>query len=544
MKIEPKTVRRRVKALTDPQPQFVSLVKGGANMTPLRTIKEEPVVVADIVQPVATSEDTPVSNPNSAPTQATKTELDILKLTFDPSFFASEAGVSAWLNEGGYDNYNIIGTTNGGFEVTSKDDDITGIEMTVVADFAPGITVHIAKPTVVDNQLVAATNKTETMVAELRAKFDVWAMGYGGWNRAEEAPSKTLDDVLEDGFDGVPPGATECMAAFGVAMANCVKDNDLAAITVLGTEFGAMMAKLAALFPVPEKETSTKTDTARIDTARAGLSDLLEGVFAAKADMTNSDVPKGTSGDAKGKAKPNFLKKKKPGDAAMTDIKKAEPRADGMPTEPTKTVNAVTLPIVDTQSGNYPSAGGATPQGQTDAAQATGTPKDGKKPATGPEQEDEAQAHGTPSGGTLPQGQTDIVQPSGAPSGAAAPEGQTDATQAHGTPTGGSLPQGQTDTMQAHGTKDDLAAVLAAVGAMANSVKDLTAVVTAMKADTATLTERVETVESGRQSKKGADIDTATATSSTPSTSAGKQASEFVADLARRGVMGIRQRGM
>lgn len=82
MAVKPKSKvqRKRVKALTDPKPEFVSLVMAGANMTPFTSVK------ADGVEEVVAKADT----------------HEIVHIVFAKAEYADADAVKAWLTAGGY----------------------------------------------------------------------------------------------------------------------------------------------------------------------------------------------------------------------------------------------------------------------------------------------------------------------------------------------------------------------------------------------------------------------------------------------------------
>lgn len=92
MKRNPKKHRKTAKVLTDPEPRFVSIVKAGANMTPLLAVKRaNPLEEDDMKITVARSDD-----------------HDIAEIRFDKATFKDEAAVKSWLEAGGYAEYDII----------------------------------------------------------------------------------------------------------------------------------------------------------------------------------------------------------------------------------------------------------------------------------------------------------------------------------------------------------------------------------------------------------------------------------------------------
>jgi hypothetical protein len=100
--------RQTLKALTDPQPEFVSLVFGGANKTPFRAVRADGAAVGEDVMPE----------------QTIKAQA-IARVEFAAEKFADESAVKSWLTDGGYDPATTITKTEGGFMVDSQLDPAT-----------------------------------------------------------------------------------------------------------------------------------------------------------------------------------------------------------------------------------------------------------------------------------------------------------------------------------------------------------------------------------------------------------------------------------
>jgi hypothetical protein len=108
--------RQSLKALTDPQPEFVSLVFGGANKTPFRAIRADGAAVGE-------EEVTVKENSHS-----------IARVEFSGAKFADEAAVKSWLISGGYDPAMPITKTDAGFMVDSNVDPETVLTVIDMAD--------------------------------------------------------------------------------------------------------------------------------------------------------------------------------------------------------------------------------------------------------------------------------------------------------------------------------------------------------------------------------------------------------------------------
>lgn len=92
MKRAPKKFRKNARVLMDPEPKFVSIVKAGANMTPLLAVKRAGELQED---------DMKITAKRSA-------DHDIAELRFDKAKFADVTAVSKWLESGGYSEYDVI----------------------------------------------------------------------------------------------------------------------------------------------------------------------------------------------------------------------------------------------------------------------------------------------------------------------------------------------------------------------------------------------------------------------------------------------------
>lgn len=149
---KPKVQRKRVKALTDPQPEFVSLVTAGANMTPFRALK------ADGIEEAAptTAADTTIEQTESVDAAKADTH-DIKSIVFVKTAFADVAAVKAWLSDGGYDDTGEIKETDDSFIVGDEDEQATKIEYT-------GVTVYVVPKAVPEKQVAITPESQPTAV--------------------------------------------------------------------------------------------------------------------------------------------------------------------------------------------------------------------------------------------------------------------------------------------------------------------------------------------------------------------------------------------
>ena len=122
-----KTIQAR--ALTKPQPRFVSLVSAGANQTPIKTVK---------VDIVSTKE---VSMTKIAALKADGHEVQ--RITFKKGdTFPDEAAVRSFLGEGGY-TFADLSEVDDTFVVENKSDEFTEDVRRIEVD--EDLTVHVGK---------------------------------------------------------------------------------------------------------------------------------------------------------------------------------------------------------------------------------------------------------------------------------------------------------------------------------------------------------------------------------------------------------------
>jgi hypothetical protein len=297
MNRNPKSQRRRVKALTDPHPEFVSLVQAGANMTPFKTVKSEDAQKAD--------------------THA------IVKIAFNGKVFADETAVKEWLDEGGYEDYAITKTEEG-FEVASvgsegvdeaelsviEKDDMTIFVMKLDEPTGEAVEKQPTEVTAVDGDVSAKTDEevteetteaTAEVAAEEAVKDEAEAEEAAKADEAEEpvAPEMrakfddmmamysnkdNLAGVLADGFDGVPPGFFEVTSAMYTAMRNACMGGDLEGIRRIANDYGTMVANMAAMFPM--NDDMTMAQRSELFDALAPEIGLVQKEAAAEAEAT------------------------------------------------------------------------------------------------------------------------------------------------------------------------------------------------------------------------------------------------------------------
>jgi len=129
MKIKPITKTMTATALTDPNPAFVSMVTAGANKEPFTVVKADAKACGDkdnVKEPNMKRKASKSTVAAIAPKGFAVMQFDFQKGDGD-SQFADETAVKAWLDEGGYDGYQIIETEKT-FEVSSDEDNTLKFE--------------------------------------------------------------------------------------------------------------------------------------------------------------------------------------------------------------------------------------------------------------------------------------------------------------------------------------------------------------------------------------------------------------------------------
>lgn len=459
---EPRTVRRRVKALEDAKPSKVSLVKAGANKTPFRVVKDDGSVEIAAL-PTA---------------DLTDANYDIAYITFDARAY-DEPKIEDWLKDGGYSDYRIQKDEGAGtFIVTPEGVDIAELAVRGAVTLRDGITVHILsqdkaqkedEKTAPPDPEAAPVQPVAISMEEASKKFDSYS-AQAGWN------GKSLREVLENSsWDGLPLGIYDLtQALYGAVKAN-FRDGSLDGIRSAVNEYGDKLTALAALFPHPKLPDdlglALKGDASIPDYDRAALVAHLAPDFAPTQTL------------------------KTEGDGAMPkDIKDA---AEAEATSQKAAFKA----CADYKTGEACTKAGAC-----------GAEKTAKK--------DEAGA------GETPPVETEDKKD--------AAEGETPAQKTEGSVTAGS--EDANVPAWARALFEPLAK---SVGDLAKTVEAGFAQ-SAQKADA--LEQRVTSVEEGsassRQTRKGADVEDATA-GSTEDAERRKKADEFDA-WNRRGLLGIR----
>ncbi len=272
MKRLPVTISTTAKALTEPQPEFVSMVVAGANQTGFRAVKQD-------VLPVS-KEDLAVTDAISA---ARAEGHEIARIVFKGDEFATKSKVTKWLTDGGYtefevaekgDNFEVINDSvefeDGSVSKIKIDEDDARLDVFVgkikvekeEVDASEEKTEKakdsgsVVKPVAVikedadaegnKDEAQKADESTETMASpEMKQKFDDFMAMF--------SEGKTLTDVLRDSNDGFPAGMQEAALAMFTAMRNNIVAGDFGRVKGVAVEFGDLVFGLAKIFEGSEQ---------------------------------------------------------------------------------------------------------------------------------------------------------------------------------------------------------------------------------------------------------------------------------------------------
>jgi hypothetical protein len=237
--------RQTLKALTDPQPEFVSLVFGGANKTPFRAIRADGAAVSEGEEEVAARAGTHT----------------IARVEFSGEKFADEAAVKAWLTAGGYDPEQSITKTDTGFMVDSSSgldkDTILG-----VVDLSDTQGIKLFTIAIKADDGVLELQKSQELHPGATPEMVQRYCDVMSCCESCGSDGTTIAEVIGDRSDAVPPGLMDLHWALYEAIRNCLRNGDMAGAKAALTEFGNMMDALMRMFP---KETSTDAYKALID---------------------------------------------------------------------------------------------------------------------------------------------------------------------------------------------------------------------------------------------------------------------------------------
>lgn len=267
--------RKRVKALTDPKPEFVSLVGAGANKTPFRALR------ADCIE-------------QGGPEVAMKSDAyAVARIEFDGQEFNDQAAVAEWLKSGGYSDA-VVEKTDDGFVVSGDiPEDADLIEIT-----GDGFTMFVTE---------VNPGAEEAQKSEIRKKYDETRALTESLASAWD-DSKTVTGVLS-AVKHAPPGLMDMTMAMYDAIRNSLHTGDTVAAKAAINEFSSLFNQLLEIFPGEETPTMkafvdavapevemTKETTEAVENAEKEL-DVTNEEEAQKAN--ESTGPSGEAADAK-----------------------------------------------------------------------------------------------------------------------------------------------------------------------------------------------------------------------------------------------------
>jgi len=240
MKRRIKNVTRMASQLTDPKPEFVSLVGHGANQTPLRTLK------ADVFD---------------ARNQLSEDDMpaEVQKFMFTAAKFNSVDAVEGYLTAKGYSDFEVTKTKKG-YSVVAKDEkDFEGGLKEIEGD--AGVTMLVGKLAEGAAALATVTEKVEKQLvvkgldgeAIVKKYYDCCGPCYPTW---VPPAGKTVADVLSETYnEGTFPAMYDIENAFVQALRNLVKDGDTSKVKALCAELGDLIVAIL-----------TALETAGVDT--------------------------------------------------------------------------------------------------------------------------------------------------------------------------------------------------------------------------------------------------------------------------------------
>lgn len=187
MNRQPRARIMKAKALTAPEPEFVSQVRAGANQEPLRAVKMD-TGISDVLALFETKELTM----KEAVKKAQQAGHDIAQLVFKGGDFSDRASVDAWLKEGGYsDGYEVTEKKDGDatqYTVTSTVLKFRSGSMRKVKGQADGLFVYVGE---VEGEVVAEKTAEEVAASEAEAKPSAITSAKGDKDEANAASTET-----------------------------------------------------------------------------------------------------------------------------------------------------------------------------------------------------------------------------------------------------------------------------------------------------------------------------------------------------------------
>lgn len=298
-------VVKAVQVMTDPNPQFVSLVKHGANQTPVTVFRSAEPVESEGQIKQEGNEMGSITKKPEARLSVSRSNGGLHKLGFPAEVFGTEEAVRTYLDAQGYEG-GTIATVDGGFEVVARsaEEFKEGSIAAIAGD--DGVVRHVGveteadggKSVVVRSILTESNPLLPSAAAEVVKRYDSW--------EARWSEGLTIQSVMTEGVDGLPVGIWEVNEAFYTALRNVILTGNKEGIATLCAEFGGIITRLVDVLPFASlpQEMVTKmldkpvTDSPEIvqrsiaDSVQAGpnmTDDMLKEVAAKVAGLLSSD---------------------------------------------------------------------------------------------------------------------------------------------------------------------------------------------------------------------------------------------------------------
>ena len=281
----PKVVKKIVNLMTNPNPEFVSLVGHPANQTPFRAVKLDPNALERLSQ---------VETQQEIAARANAVPCDVQSIKFDKTVFKSEESVRTYLDSRGWTDYSIVDEAKY-FSIANRDaGDFEGAIEDISAQ--SGVTMSVgrvkkssATPEPAKKVSPGAQPEVKEKSLEVAKKYDAW---YASWSNGT-----TLKDVMASGCDGLPPGFYEITDAYITAICNNLMEGNEGGVRSLGDEFTDILLKLVSVFkhltPEQVQKMTTKDTTGTATATGADATTNKDGAATATTTATTTEGAKG-----------------------------------------------------------------------------------------------------------------------------------------------------------------------------------------------------------------------------------------------------------
>lgn len=279
---KPQVLKKTVRLLTDPVPEYVSLVRHGANQTPLRVVKRDGVIpskitVADLEEFQHLVEKASINFEDIENMLTPST--DIQKMVFSNDVFPSEKDVIDYMRDKGYEGFNVS-KENDSYIINALDTEAFQEDSVKTIETDDGVIMYLGiikdedsedLETSEDDDNILTSEKQDSGMAqedkkvrkrkssncklsvgdmtsyEVSTKYDYYA--------AAMSRGMSLEEVMQAGADGLPPAYYEMTQALAIAVRNNIIDQDMEGVRSVATEFGDMIvsvseAMMAATVPI------------------------------------------------------------------------------------------------------------------------------------------------------------------------------------------------------------------------------------------------------------------------------------------------------